>query len=166
MIFHQRNYTVVIGAIRKMEVSFVHKNHCRTLRVCDEFAQLIFGRNACGGIIRVADVNQTSLRSGTHFWKIMGKGWSQWNLYHLGAVNSGLLENCFESRIGYDEWSALFPGECLRAELQNLAGPVAEQDLVAIDVVQLRQLLNEHVIMLIGVTAAEIERTVHCRVRF
>ncbi len=84
----------------------------------------------------------------------MRKARSQRHLYDFGAVESRLLQDRFKSGISGDECPARFSRECLCAELQNLAGTIAQQDLIVIHAVQFRQFLNQHIVVFIRVTAA------------
>ena len=149
-----------------MKVRFVYENHCFAWSSPEEIAQLILGRDARRGIIRVADVNQTSPRGGKHFWKIMGEGRRQWHLHHFGAIRGCLFQNCFEGRIGCDKGSTLFPGECFGAEFQNLARTVTEQNLVAVYAVKRGQFIDQHIVVFIGIAAYKGEGISHCLQRF
>ena len=73
MIPYQRNHTLVVGAVGVMEVRFIHENHRFAWRFSDEFTEFILGRNASSGIVRVTNIDQTSLRGGKHLWQIMRK---------------------------------------------------------------------------------------------
>src|SRR6266513_3241040 len=134
-----------------MKVRFVYENHRLGRSLRDEVTQFVFRRDAGGGIIRVANVNQTSFCSGKHSGKIVAEAWSEWSLHYLGAIGAGIIKNCFESRISCNECPALFPSECFRANFENLAGTVAEQDLISIDAVDAGQFIDQHVIVLIGI---------------
>ena len=125
-----------------MKIRFVHENRCLAWGLRDEVAQILLRRNAGGGIVRVADVDQALLRGSKHFRKIMREGRGQRNLHDLSTVYFGLFENCLEGWISYDKISLLLPGKCLRAKFQNLAGTVAEQDLIVINAVQFCQLVD------------------------
>ena len=142
MISDQGDHTLVVRAVGVMKVRFVHENRrfARSLR--NEIAQSILGSDTGGGIVRVADINQTSFRSGKHFRQVMREGGGERHLHHFGAISVGIIENCFKGRISGDEFPALLSSECFRAEFENLAGTIAEQDSVVTDVVQVRQLLN------------------------
>ena len=121
-----------------MEICFIHQNHRVARSFCDEVVQLIPRRDAGCWIVRVADVNEASLRHGGHFGKIMAKTVGEWNFDDLSAVNAGIINNRLESRIGGDELSAILSCECVCAELKNLTGAITKQGLIVIDVVQLR----------------------------
>ena len=59
----------------------------------------------------------------------------QRHLYDLGAIGSGIIEYCFESGVRRDKLAILRSGKRFRAQFENLAGTVAQQDLIAIDMV-------------------------------
>src|SRR5881275_2625622 len=103
MLFHQWNDALIIGAVRVMKVRFVHQNHGLARRLSDKVAQLVLWRNTGGRIVRIADVNQPTLRSSMHLWKIVGKSAVKRHLYHLSAISFGITENCFKRRISCDE---------------------------------------------------------------
>src|SRR6266542_377112 len=120
MILYQRDHTFIIETVGVEEVSFVYQNHRLMRSIRDEFPQLILRRNAGGGIIRIADVNQSLLRHSQHFGKIMSKGGGQRDFHHLGTIDAGIIKNCFKSGVSRDKLSAFFPSECLSAEFENL----------------------------------------------
>jgi hypothetical protein len=135
MILYHRDHTLVIGAVGVMKVRLIHENHRFAWRFADEFTEFILGRNAGSGVVRVTNIDQSSLRGGKHLWQIMHKAGGQGHLYDFGAVDCRLLQDRFKSGISGDECPARFPGKRLRAELQDLAGTIAEQDLIVIDAV-------------------------------
>ena len=125
-----------------MEVCFVHQNHCFARSFCDEVAYFVLGRDTRSGVVRIADVNQTALGSDEHFWQIVRKAAGQGHLYYFSTIGAGILEYGFESWVRRDKLSVLGSGKCFRAQFQNLARAVAQQDFVAIDMVQRRQLID------------------------
>src|SRR4029453_6985738 len=106
---------LVIRGVRGVEVGFVHKNHCFARGLRDEIAQLVLGGEAGSGVVRIANVNQASLRSGKHFRQIMGKTVGQRYLYYFSTVGAGIIEYGFESWVRCDKLTVLGPGECFRA---------------------------------------------------
>ena len=115
MILHQRDHTLVAGAVGVMKVRFVHENRrfARSLR--NEIAQSILGSDTGGGIVRVADINQTSFRSGKHFRQVMREGGGERHLHHFGAISVGIIEYCFESWIRGDKLSVSRSSKRFRA---------------------------------------------------
>ncbi len=138
-----------------MKIRLVHKDHRLTRRLRDKIAQLILWRDAGGRIIRIADINQTSFGCGKHFWKVVRKRGCQRHLRDFSAVCLGLFQNRFKGWISRDKIASLLAGECFCTEFQNLAGTIAEQDLIVIHAVQLGQLVNYHVVVFIRITAGE-----------
>ena len=109
-----------------MEISFVHQNHRLTRRFCDEVAHFILWGNAGRGIVRIAHVNESFLRSIHHLWKIMTECGGERNFHDLSAVGGRVINDCFESRIAHHQCTLLRSGECLRAQIQNFARAVAQ----------------------------------------
>ena len=99
MIFHERDHTVVVGAIGIMKIRFVYENRRLWRSRCDEISQFALWRDTGGRVVRVADVNQTRFRRIKHFQEIMLKAAGQWHLDDLSAVGAGIIENRFKGRI-------------------------------------------------------------------
>src|SRR5207253_10500866 len=107
--------TLVVRAVGVMQVRFVIENHrfARSLR--DEIAQIMLESDTGGGIVRVSDINQTSLRSGKHFRQVMREGGGERHLHHFGAISVGIIEYCFESWIRGDKLSVSRSSKRFRA---------------------------------------------------
>ena len=78
----------------------------------------------------------------------------QRHLHYFSAISFGIIENCFERWICREEFSVLRTSECFCAKLEDLTGTISEQDLIVINAVELGQLINQHVVVLIRITAA------------
>ena len=154
MIFHQLDRRFVLWAVGIMKVRLVHENHCVARRVCDEIAQLVLWRDAGGGVVRITDVNQTSICGGKHLGQIVGEGAGKWHLHHIGAIRSGVNKNRFKRRSTCDKLAPAISSKGFRAQFQNLARTVSEQDLIRTNVVELCKFVNQHVVVLIRITAA------------
>ena len=162
MIFDQRNHSLVIGSVGVVEIGFIHQNRRFAWSFVDELAQFVLGRDAGSGIVWVADVNQTFISRREHFWKVVTESGGEGNFHHVSAVDARLIENCFESWISGNEFATLFPSKRVGAKFQNLVGPVAEQDLIAINAIDFRQLIDQHIVVLIRVTRGQTEGVTHC----
>ena len=165
MIFHQRDHAFVFGAVGVMEVGFVHQNHRVARSLLDETAQIAFRSDARRRIVRVADVNQTFLRGRSHFSQVVMEIRNQRNFDDFAAARFRIFKNRFECWIGGDQFALGRSGKGLRAQFQNFARTVAEHDLLAINAVDLRDLLDQHIVCFIGITAADVERIIHRGVR-
>ena len=150
MIFDQRNHTLVVGTVGVVEVGLIHQNHRLPRNLGDEFAHFVLRRDAGSGIVRVADVNKPLLRRGCHFVQVMAKTWRERDLCYLSAIDLRVIKDCFEGRIGSDEIAARRSGERVRAQLENLARAVTEQDLIAINAIEPGQRVNQQVVVFIG----------------
>jgi len=90
MIFHERDHTVVVGAIGIMKIRFVYENRrlrrarLRSSRAVRPWVMLASG---CS----VADVNQTRFRRIKHFRQIMLKAAGQWHFDDLSAIGSSIM---------------------------------------------------------------------------
>src|SRR6266436_5985080 len=127
MILDQRNHNLVVRTVGVVEVSLVHQNHGLAWSFGDIFSQFILWRDAGGGIVRVANVNEPLLGRVGHFSKIMTKATSERNFHDLSTVDARVIENRFKGRIGRDEIAARWSSKCFRTEVENLARTVAEQ---------------------------------------
>ena len=124
-----------------MEVGFIHQDDRWRRHFGDEIVQFILWRDARSGIVRITDVNESGIRDVGHLGEVVREAVSERNLNNLRSIDSGMVQNCFEGRISYDQFAALRSCESFRAQFQHLARPIAEQDLVGRDIVQLRQFL-------------------------
>ena len=100
----------------------------------------------------------------------MGKSEGKRDPRDIGAVDFGVGENRFKRRVGHDKFSAsagrVFPvveraSECLRANLQNFAGAVAQQNLIAIDAIMFCQRIDQRLGRIIRIAARKAERIGH-----
>ena len=71
------------------------------------------------------------------------------------------MQNCFEGRIGHDQFATLRSRKSFRAEFQHLARSIAQQDLVGRDIVQLPQFLNQRCGIFVRVATGEMEDVRH-----
>ena len=123
--------------------------------------QFVLWRDARSGIVRITDVNESGIRDVGHLGKVVREAVSERNFNDLRSIDGGMMQNCFEGRIGYDQSAALRSCESFRAEFQHLARSIAQQDLVGRDIVQLRQFLNQRVRIFVRVTTGEMEDVRH-----
>ncbi len=90
----------------------------------------------------------------------------QRNFHDIGAARFRVFEDRFECRIGDDEFALRRTGECLGAKFQDLARAVAEHDLIAVDVVDLRDLVDQDVVRFVRITITHAVRVLHRFMRF
>ena len=82
---------------------------------------------------------------------------SERNFNNLRSIDGGMMQNCFEGRIGHDQFATLRSRKSFRAEFQHLARSIAQQDLVGRDIVQLPQFLNQRCGIFVRVATGETE---------
>src|SRR4029453_2592957 len=102
MLLYERDHALVVGAVSIMKGRFVHEDHCFARSFRDEIAHLILRRDAGGGVVRIADVDQTCLRGSKHLRQIVSKAARQWHLYDFSSIRLGIFDYCFERWIRDD----------------------------------------------------------------
>src|SRR5215510_2806148 len=125
MVFCETDDTLVVGAIGIMKIRFVDENHRLRRSRCEEISKFVLWRYAGGRVVWVADVNQTRFRGITHLRKVMLKTAGQRHLDDLSAIRTGIIKNCFKSRIRRHELPGLRSSECLCTEFQDFARTIA-----------------------------------------
>ena len=170
-----------------MIVGLINQNHRVAWRPGDELAQLVFRRNARGGVVRITNVDQPFVCRRCHFCKIVSEAARKRHFHDLGATNIGVISDSLECWVGYNHFSTA-GGECAQSsatrwrrqrnriasrirhrtrkscstQLQDLSGAIAEQDLLALDTVYLRDRLNQQIRVFIRVAPGEAECIGHC----
>src|SRR5437762_13242286 len=102
-----------------MEVCFIYQDHRLRWRFGDEIVKFVLWCDAGSGIVRITDVNESGIRDFRHLGKVMREAVSERNFNDLRSIDGGMMQNCFEGRIGYDQSAALRSCESFRAEFQR-----------------------------------------------
>ena len=126
MILDHRNHARVVGTVGVVEVGFVHQDHGRARSFGDKLAHFVLRRDAGGGIVRVADVNEPVLRGGAHLREVMTETAGERNFHDLSAIGFRVLDERFESRLGRYQIAPRRSSECFCTKFKNFARAVAE----------------------------------------
>ena len=91
MILHQRDHAFILGTVRIVMVSLVHQNHRVARHLVEELAHFFLRRNAGGGIVRIADVNQALVRGGQHLLQVMTEAAGKRDLQDFRLVDARVI---------------------------------------------------------------------------
>ena len=154
-----------------MVVSLVDQDRGLGRRFLDELAHFILGREAGGRIVRVADINEPFPGRGAHFGKIVSEARIERDFHCLRTPKFRVLDDRFKGWIGHDQFAASDrsivstrrrSGEGRGANLEDLAGARAQENLISIDAVVLGERLDQQIGAIIGIAAGQAEGVGHC----